>query len=203
MKTLITILLYAGLVGCATTPAQDPTLPAGMPATPTPAVTPVQGVNDALSALANNPLLSAVNQDATDTLAWVNSAKGPQDALAKFRASQCPTAIQLATKNLQDDIKQLQGMLKEMESQLPVGSPSVEMILYFTKLRYGPATMANPKTMIEQMKHDIAERVTAVADSCRAVVPIKQIDEMLHVAAKAGLLTTTAGAAAPIIGMVP
>lgn len=193
MRILFATLCLMMLVGCATTNAADQLTAMGI--TPIenldsiPIQTPLQVLSQSLGVLADNPLITAANKDAADTLAWVNGASGPTDALAKFRASQCPMAIQLATANLKQDIAMLQGLVTGLDTKIASGlSGPPEPILALTKLRYAPAGVpgADPKAVIASMKHDIFERVTAVVDSCRAVIPAKQISALALDAMKLG-----------------
>lgn len=176
-------------------------------ATPAPAdLTPLKEMAKVLGVLGDNPILTLANKDAVDTLAWVNGPQGPIDDLAKFRASQCPLAIQKATANLKDKIAMVQGLVTNLDAQLASGlSQPPELILFFTKLRYGPAGQvgSDPKALIASMQHDIFERVTAVVDSCRAVIPAKQMNALAMDAAKLGGITLTGGAAGPLMGLLP
>lgn len=209
--TLILLMLTV-LVGCATaappatTLLPDPSVGtaavAVAPAAPAPGQTPLQALADAIGKLGENKLLSAVNKDAADTLLWVNS-QTQLTPLQKFRASQCPTAVQLATADLQAKIKMFQGLLASLDSQAQgAAGADPELILFFTKLRYGPAGQpgSDPKAMLAQVKQDVTERVTAVVDSCRAIIPVKQINEVLRLAGKAGLTVGTGGAGIPLLG---
>lgn len=208
---LLVLLLMLVLTACATTaPPTSPTAPppptvAGTPppAPPTPAKTDV--IIEALDKLENNALLTAVNRDATDTITWVNG-QPTLTALQTFRAKACPMSVQLATQDLQAKIELLKALLQGVQAQAAgAAAQGPELILFFTKLRYGPAGQpgSDPQAMISQLKQDIAERVTAVVDSCRAIIPIKQIDEVVQLAGKAGLAVGTAGAATPFLGLVP
>ena len=81
---------------------------------------PISNIADSLGQLADNRFLTAVGQDAADTLAWVEEQKaaGKLSDLAAFRAAQCPTAIVLATADLKAKIARLQAMLKAEEEKL-------------------------------------------------------------------------------------
>ena len=170
---------------------------------------PLATIADSLGQLADNKLLTDVGQDAADTLAWVEEQKaaGKLSDLAAFRAAQCPTAIVLATADLKAKIARLQAMLKAEEEKLTAfgALDGPHLILFLTKLRYGAvgAPGSDPKALIAAMKHDIAERVTAVADSCRALMPLKQMDELLKLALKGGLVGGTGGAALPFLPALP
>lgn len=162
-------------------------------------------IADSLGQLADNRLLTAVGQDAADTLAWVaeQKAAGKLSDLAAFRAAQCPTAITLATADLKAKIAALQAALKAEEAKgTAMGAlDGPHLILALTKLRYGPAGApgSDPKALIASIKHDVAERVTAVADSCRAILPMHQMAELMKLALKAGLVGGTGGAALPFL----
>lgn len=170
---------------------------------------PLASIADSLGKLADNRLLTAVGQDAADTLAWVEEQKaaGKLSDLAAFRAAQCPTAIMLATADLKAKIAQLQAMLKAEDEKLTAfgALDGPHLILFLTKLRYGPAGApgSDPKAMIASIKHDVAERVTAVADSCRAILPIREMAEILRLAAKSGLVVGTSGTAVPFLNALP
>jgi hypothetical protein len=203
-KVVVAGLLVLTLAGCATAPAvADPTAPPSPVATDP---TPLQALADALDKLANNPLIVAANKDAADTLAWVNGPNGPTDPMLKSRATQCPDMVQKATGNLQASIAKLKEQIAGLETQIAgSANPGPELILFFTKLRYGPAGTpgADLKSMIASAQHDIFERVTAVADSCRGIFPAKQAKELMDAAVKVGGVAVTGGAAAPIVGMLP
>ncbi len=208
-KALPALLLpLALLAGCATAPplltlASD----AGAPALPERSARPLQAAAEALGQLADNPLFNAVNKDANDTLAWVNGPQGPTDPLVKFRASECPTAVVLASADLKAKIATLQGLMLALDARLSsdAAPSSPELILALTKLRYGPAGQpgSDPQALIATVKHDVAERVTAVVDSCRAVIPMRQMDQVLRLAAKAGLVAGTGGLGMSALGLLP
>jgi hypothetical protein len=218
---LFAALLALATYGCATKDPYPPATTTSMvvkpsatvtatPATTAPDKTPLQELADALGKLGNNKLITAVNKDATDTLAWVaqQQALTPPGLtkLQAFRASACPTSIQLAAGDFQDKLKLLQGLLIGVDQQVTgATAQGPEIILFFTKLRYGPAGPLgqDPKALISTLKQDIFERVSAVVDSCRAIIPQKQIDELVQLAGKAGLLAGTGGAAAPLLGILP
>ena len=165
--------------------------------------TPLQTLSDALGKLANNKLLAAVNQDAMDTNAWVDSAQGPTDPLLKFQAHACPTSILLANASIQQTISQMQGLITQLNIQqqnvLSGGNP--EIILTLTKLRYGnPGTPgSDPSAMLASLKTTLWAQISAVVDNCRQVIPVKQINDILKQAAAAGL---TAGASSAL-GALP
>ena len=208
-ERLLLILLLFTATGCAT--MGSPVIPSGSSgaagATSAHAASgsPVaEKVSDLLDALANHPLLIAANKDADDTLAWV--AVTPLSPLEKFRASSCPTAIKLATADLRAKIAVLKGLLADIDTrESGTGAQEPGVVFKLTKLRYGPpgASGSDPRALLATAKHDVAERVTAVVDSCRAIVPIRQINDVLRVAAKAGLVGATGGAAAPFLGILP
>lgn len=170
-----------------------------------PIATGTQDVGQSLDLIANNPLLSAVNKDATDTLAWVNSPAGPTDPLAKLQASACPQAILAATASLQANVASLKTLLGNMSADATKNLSSPELLLALTKLRYAPAGApgADPSAMIAQLKSSIFAQVTAVCDMCRSVFPAKQVAELVMAAGKIGGVAMTGGAAAPLLGLVP
>lgn len=199
MKRLILIpllCLVAGLAGCSST--------GGIPLAGTPIA---KDAAAALGKLADNKFLTAVKKDTTDTEAWVaTGSDAPTDPLLKFKASLCPTSIDLATANLKTKIQMLQALLDPpapptMDLNQTGGGP--EIILYLTKLRYSTNQQANPQAMIATLKQDIFERVSAVLDGCRGIFPAKQADEVVKLMEKAGLIVGTSGAAAPFVGLIP
>ena len=209
--TQVLILILVFLAGCSTIapqPSASSPPPPAVAGTPPPApAAPAKTdlIIDALDKLENNALLTAVNRDATDTISWVNG-QPTLTPLQSFRAKACPLAVQLATQDLQAKIELLKGLLQGVQAQAAgAAAQGPELILFFTKLRYGPAGQpgSDPQAMIGQLKQDVAERVTAVVDSCRAIIPIKQIDEVVQLAGKAGLAVGTAGGATPFLGLVP
>ncbi len=165
--------------------------------------TPLQALSAALGNLANNKLLTAVNQDAADTLVWVDSAQGPTDPLMKFQAQACPTAIQLATGSIQQTVAQMQSLISQLDTQqqniASGGNP--ELILQLTKLRYGPVGTpgSDPSAMLANLKTVLWAQISAVVDSCRQIVPAKQIAGILQQAAAAGLT----GGGSTVIGVLP
>ena len=210
--TQVLILILVFLAGCSTVAPQPsassppPPAVAGAPP-PAPAASPgkTDVIVEALDKLENNALLTAVNRDATDTISWVNG-QPTLTPLQSFRAKACPLAVQLATQDLQAKIELLKGLLQGVQAQAAgAAAQGPEVILFFTKLRYGPAGQpgSDPQAQIAQLRQDVAERVTAVVDSCRAIIPIKQIDEVVQLAGRAGLAVGTAGAATPFLGLVP
>jgi hypothetical protein len=234
MSALLRLLSYATLVGvalwltaCTTlepAPASGalPSVKAAIEAvTPPPAavqpeagglISPFKLLSDAIGKLGHNKLLTAVGADADATLAWIDQMQATTpptlSPLAEFRARACPTAVKVATADLQQKIQILQAVLGSVDAQISGFDPTQpEIILFFTKLRYGPAAGGiaglDPKAAIAQLKQDVAERVTAVVDSCRALIPLKQIDEVVQLAGKAGLLVGTGGAAGPLMGILP
>lgn len=209
-KALPILLLPLAVLGCATAPPLltfDPDKASVAPVLPDRQATPLRAMADALDKLADNPLFNAVNRDANDTLAWVNGPLGPTDPLMKFRASECPTAVILASGDLKAKLAMLRGLILGLDARLAsvAGPSSPELLLALTKLRYGSAGQpgSDPKALIATLRHDVAERVTAVVDSCRAVIPIRQMDHALQLAAKAGLLAGTGGAGMAAVGLLP
>jgi hypothetical protein len=207
MRTLIITLALLTLTGCATVGGIK-TDAAAVTATVKadvgiPTASPLQTLADGIGQLADHPLFKAVIQDATDTQVWVNNAG--LDPLNTFRASQCPTAILLATQDFQAKAKGFQAMLTGLDAKIGGLSASggPEIILFLTKLRYGQGPAVDPKAQVQQIKTDVTNRVTAVVDSCRAIVPLKQINEVLKIAGKAGLTIGSGGAAAPFLGLIP
>lgn len=193
MTIILVLLLTLALAGCAS----SGTLPlAGTPI--------AKDMSAALGKLADNKLLTALKKDTTDTKAWVaTGADAPTDPLLKFKAALCPTSIDLATDNLKAKILTLQALLDPATTPGTPTAKNLEIILSLTKLRYSTNQSANPQAMIASLKKDIFERVTAVADGCRGIFPAKQVDEMLKLAEKAGILTFSGGAAAPFLGLLP
>lgn len=163
-------------------------------------------VSAALGKLADNKLLTAVKKDTTDTKAWVATGPdAPTDPLLRAKALVCPTMVDLATDNLTTKILALQALLDPptIADAGAASSANPEIILFLTKLRYSTNAGANPQVLIATLKKDIFERVTAVVDGCRAIFPAKQVEEMLKLAEKAGILTVSGGTLAPFLGLVP
>ncbi len=170
--------------------------------------TPLQTLAAGIGQLADHPLFKLVIKDATDTQAWVNGPEGPTDKLKKFRASQCPTSILLATQDFQEKAKQFQAILLGLDSKLTgfgdaMAGSGPEIILFLTKLRYGQGPAVDPKAQVQAIKDDVTNRVTAVVDGCRGTVPLKQLDQVAKIAEKAGLVGISGGAAAPFLGLLP
>ncbi len=188
MKKLLIPILLLSLAGCAT---MDPAakITADLTAVPqieatdtTPTQTPLA---DVLDRIANNPLLSAVNNDADATIVWVNQAG--LDPLATFQALACPTAIKLATSSIQQEVAQAKGLLADISgrvSELEAGA-SPRLILTLTKLRYGPKGTpgSDPAAMLADLKTTMYGQISAVVDSCRQIFPAKQVDVLLKQAA--------------------
>ena len=150
--------------------------------------TPMHGLSDFLGKLAENPLFKAADQDAKDTIAWV--AVNVSDPLQRFRATQCPQAVLLATADFRTKVATYQVLLTGLDEHLKSAEVSgPHLILMNTKLRYG--NPGNPKEQLRMLREDIGARVMAVADSCRAIIPVKQLEEVLGLAVKAGILGTT------------
>ena len=170
--------------------------------TTTASQTPLQALSAALGKLANNKLLADVNQDAADTLVWVDSAAGPTDPLMKFQAKACPTAIQLATGSIQQNIAQMQSLIGQIDTQAQniASGGNPEIILALTKLRYGPAGTpgSDPSAMLANLKTTLWAQISAVVDSCRQIVPAKQIADVLKQAGAAGLT----GGASPVLNIL-
>lgn len=198
--------------------------PAPTPTTPAPGevkaavseakglVSPFKALSDILDKIANNRLLTAINQDADRTLAlidaWQTQNPPALTPLLEFQARACPTAAKLASADLKEKIDMLKSALGLVDTELAGFDPTQPAIIYFfTKLRYGPAGVGiaglDPKAAIAQLKADVAGRVTAVMDSCRQIVPLKQIDELNQLLLKGGLIAGTGGAAGPLLGILP
>lgn len=194
MRRLILFASLLALTACASS--------GSLPGAGTPAA---QDVSDALGKLADHPLMVRLDKDAVDTLAWVNGPDGPKDPLRKAQASMCPVAVQLGRADFKQKVAMIQAMLAAPvdPNAVNAGDSGVEMILYLTKLRYSTQQGLDPKAQLEQLKTDVAARVTFVVDSCRSIVPLKQIDEVLKLANKAGLAVGTGGAALPFVGLMP
>ena len=193
MKRLLLIPLILVLAaGCASS--------GSLPLAGTPAA---QDVSDALGQLADHPLMVRLDRDALDTLAWVNGPDGPKDPLRQFQATMCPTAVQLSRADFKQKVAMVQAMLAAPATDPTKSGTGPEIILYLTKLRYSTQQGMDPKAQLEQLKTDIAARVTAVVDSCRSIVPLKQIDEVVKLANKAGLAIGTGGAGLPLMGLMP
>ena len=205
MKKFILLGLMALCAGCATTESQVANTLTNSLVPDAPVVanqTPIQGISAALGVLANNKLLSAVNNDSDLTLAWVASPEGPTDPLAKFQAASCPTAVKLATGSIQQNIAALQARLAELDANAQgLGTEGPHIILTLTKLRYGQAGApgSDPSTMVAELKKTIFSQISAVVDSCRQIFPAKQVNELMKQAAAAGLT----GGAANVVGVLP
>ena len=148
--------------------------------------TPTQSpLADVLDRIANNPLLTAVNKDADDTIAWVNQAG--LDQLATFQALACPTAIKLTTASIQTEVAQAKALLAQIDTtaQGLQNGQSPELILALTKLRYGPKGTpgSDPANMLTDLKTTLWGQISAVVDSCRQIFPAKQTAALMKEAA--------------------
>lgn len=205
MRYLAVCILSLSLAACASTsalpPAPPDVPPVGTPSTgppdpnapPAPVPAPVPPQVSAIDQLAANPLIAAVQKDANDTIAWVNSPDGPTDTLSKFQALQCPTAINLTIASVQQELQILKGLIAGMQL-----GQSPELILFFTKLRYGSA--ATSGLDIAGLKTKIGNQVTAVFASCMQIFPKKQMIDAANIAAKAGISVTVPGAGPLLAG---
>ena len=184
MKNLLLLLPILLLSACATNPATQITTDLTAPAVQTEATT-QSPLADVLDRLASNPLLTAVNNDADATLAWVD--KAGLDPLAAFQAKACPTAVKLATGSIQTEVAQAKALLAEINGRVTDlengGSP--QLILAMTKLRYGPKGTAgsDPAAMLADLKTTLYGQVSAVVDSCRQIFPAKQTASLVKAAA--------------------
>lgn len=198
VRILLVLMLVIWLTGCATTSANPVAESLAAPI-----ATATEDVGKALDLIANNPLLAAVNKDATDTLAWVNSADGPKDPLTQLQASVCPEAIKRATASLQSNVASLKSLLASQSAGLASNLSSPELLLALTKLRYAQAGApgADPAAMIAQLKSSIFSQVTAVCDMCRSVFPAKQVAELAMAAGKVGGAVATGGISVPLTNL--
>lgn len=214
VRMLLVLMLVVWLAGCAgTNPMVETSLtptsaPAVAPASPAPDQTPLQAIVKALGELKNFKLFVDVRKDAADTIAMVNSpAWASVSSMDKFAALQCPTAIQEAMANFDQNLDGLSTLLLQVDAQMQglAAGGSIEIIKTATMLKFGPSGMvgSDPKAIASVYQTAIMKQINLVRRSCAQIIPDQQIKDALNLATKAGLVAGTGGGAAPLLGMLP
>lgn len=197
MKRLLAGLIAVALAGCASTHVKPAAPVASVPVDTRAAVTPTSpflALADVIDQLAANPIFKLAVKDAADTLAWIQAAPdAPKDPLLKAQASVCPTMIQLAVGDFQAKAAGMSAQLRALDAGLKTDlSTGPELVLFLTKQRYSTAPTANPQAQFQQIQTDVYNRVSAVLNGCRDVLPTKQLADVAKIA---GVSVATGGAA--------
>lgn len=204
-RFLFVIVTMLALGACAAAPAAPEAT-----TSPVVAVQPVDSgpflsLADGIDKLAQNNIFQLALKDATDTLAWIDTASdAPTDALSKAQAKVCPQMVQLAIADFQAKAKFWSDRLRSLDARVRSDTAQgPELILAMTKLRYSTSTLSNPQAELASIKQDVYNRVSAVLNGCRNILPTKQLVDVANIAVKAGIGTMLPGAAPLLLSQLP
>lgn len=200
-KTGITLMLALvvaiGSFGCATTAANN-------------IVSKSDIGPDVVTALTDlkakiQPLIQVVGDDAKATRLWADGYLGPNgkapDALKYQLALACPAAtdaVGAAINGTIDDlIAQIQGMSGPTDPEAPKG----RLMLFLTQLKYGAAV--DPKAKLDGLKAKLALQTDTLFTGCAHLFPKKQVNDIIKLLGKAGVVGISGGSLAPVMGILP
>ncbi len=197
-KIGIALVALMALVGCATTAGQQVLDKTNLGADT------VKALQDLKAEL--QPVLATVGEDAAATRAWSNKVLGPQgtspDVLKYRLANACPDATDAVGGAINQTLDNLIAQVQSMTGQsADPTAPKGRLMLFLTQLKYGP--QADPKAQLAALQASMALQMDALFTGCAHLFPKKQVNDILRLAAKAGITGFTGGAAAPFFGVLP
>lgn len=151
------------------------------------------------------PLIQIVGDDAKATRSWADGYLGPNgkspDALKYQLALACPAATDAIgttiNQTIDDLIAQIQGMTGPSDPDAPKG----RLMLFLTQLKYGPAT--NPQDKLNGLKAKLALQTDTLFTGCAHLFPKKQVNDIIKLLGKAGVVGISGGSLAPVMGLLP
>jgi hypothetical protein len=153
-------------------------------------------IDDALVQLANNPLIAAALQDADATVLWVNAQKW-DDPMKLQLALACPAAIKAAATDFHDKVLLYKAKFDALNLDVQnIDLEKPQLVLRLTQLKYGVGF--DPKAELAVIRADVNLRLDALFTGCAHLFPKKQMNELLVLAGKAGLLSTGIGGIAAL-----
>lgn len=164
----------------------------------------VKALQDLKAGLA--PVLDVVAQDSAATRGWANTVLGPKgsnpDPIKYALANACPTAVDavgpFVNQTIDGIITQIQAITGTPTDPT---APQGRLILFLTQLKYGPQT--DPRVQITALRAQLELQVDALFTGCMHLFPQKQVNDLLRLAARAGLVVGSSGSLAPVLGVLP
>ena len=195
--TIIALAVTLALAGCGTSAEkqlQRSLAPDVLPGT-------ITALTDLKRGLANLPLLA---QDVKATHAYAAGVFGKDgrtpDPVKFALADACPTAVDaisgLIGQTIDGIIAQLQGLAAPDPN-----APSGFLMLFLTQIKYG--TQPDPKAQLTALRAQLDLQMDALFTGCMHLFPKKQMNDVLRLAAKAGVTGFSGGTLAPLMGILP